>query len=70
MLATCVDADGVVHELGAIDDPARIEEIRALIGGAAIVLADGHHRFETACNYRDELRAAGEPVTSTAPGRS
>ena len=61
-LGTCVDADGVVHELGAIDDPARIEEIHAVVGGAALVLADGHHRFETACTYREELRAAGEPV--------
>ena len=61
-LGTCVDADGVIHELGAIDDPARIEEICARIGGSNLVLADGHHRFETACNYREELRAAGEPV--------
>ena len=35
VLATCVDADGVVHELGAIDDPARIAEIRARIGARA-----------------------------------
>ncbi len=61
-LGTCVDADGVIHELGAIDDPERIAEISARIGGANLVLADGHHRFETACNYREELRAAGEPV--------
>ena len=27
VLATCTDSDGVVHELGAIDDPARIAEI-------------------------------------------
>jgi len=61
-LGTCVDPDGVIHELGAIDDPGRIADIRALVGGSALVLADGHHRFETACSYRDELRAAGEPV--------
>ena len=62
MLSRCVDSDGVVHELGAIDDPARIAEIQARIGGTPVVLADGHHRFETACAYRDELRAAGEEV--------
>ena len=50
------------HELGAIDDPARIAKIRTMIGEQPIVLADGHHRFETACNYRNELRAAGEEV--------
>ena len=58
-LATCVDVDGVVHELGAIDDPDRIADVRARVSGAPLVLADGHHRFETACAYRDELRAAG-----------
>jgi len=62
MLATCTDADGVIHELGAIDDPARTEQIRARIAGADLVLADGHHRFETALAYRDELRAAGEVI--------
>ena len=61
-LATCVDADGVTHSLGAIDDPARIAEVCAEIGGSPVVLADGHHRFETACAFRDELRAAGHEV--------
>ncbi len=61
-LARCVDADGVIHEIGAIDDPARIADIEARIGSADAVLADGHHRFETACAYRDELRAAGQEV--------
>jgi uncharacterized protein (DUF1015 family) len=62
LLARCVDTDGVVHELGAIDDPARIAAISAQIGGTPLVLADGHHRFETACAHRDELRAAGEEI--------
>jgi len=61
-LAACVDADGVMHELGAIDDPARIAQIGARIGSASVVLADGHHRYETACAYRRELRAAGDVV--------
>jgi uncharacterized protein (DUF1015 family) len=59
VLARCVDAEGAVHELGAIDDPGRIEAIRAQVSGSPVVLADGHHRFETACAYRDELRARG-----------
>ena len=29
------------------------------VGGAELVLADGHHRFETACNYRDERARRG-----------
>ena len=51
------------HELGAIDDPDAIAAITALVGSAPLVLADGHHRFETACNYRDERapRACDDP---------
>ncbi len=49
-----IDGAGTRHEFGVIDDPARLEAIRALLATAPAVLADGHHRFETACNYRDE----------------
>jgi uncharacterized protein (DUF1015 family) len=65
VLATCTDADGVVHELGAIDDPARIDQIHSMISAEPLVLADGHHRFETALNYRNERRAAGEDTAAT-----
>jgi uncharacterized protein (DUF1015 family) len=58
-LADCVDPDGVRHEIAAIDDGATIATIGRVVGGAPLVLADGHHRFETALNYRDELRSAG-----------
>jgi uncharacterized protein (DUF1015 family) len=61
-LAECVDADGVRHELGALDDEATIAAVARLVGSAPIVLADGHHRFETALNYRNELRAASDRV--------
>jgi uncharacterized protein (DUF1015 family) len=65
-LAACVDPDGVGHEIAAIDDPATIAGIGSLVAGEPLVLADGHHRFETALNYRNELRAAGEPVGGAA----
>ncbi len=58
-LARTIDDDGVVHELGAITDPDSITAIQAIVGDAPIVLADGHHRFETAIAYREERRAAG-----------
>ena len=58
-LAACVDPDGVRHEIAAVDDPETIAAIRRVVGGAPLVLADGHHRFETALNYRNELRSAG-----------
>ncbi len=35
-------------------DPDRIAAVRALLADRDAVLADGHHRFETACRYRSE----------------
>jgi uncharacterized protein (DUF1015 family) len=58
-LAACVDGEGVSHEIGAIDDSDTIAAIRRVVASAPLVLADGHHRFETALNYRNELRDAG-----------
>ena len=57
--ATATDEDGFHHSLWRITDPERIEAIRAAVVGARLVLADGHHRFETATTYRAERRAAG-----------
>ena len=48
------DIDGTLHELAVIDQPGQIDAIQALVEEAPMVLADGHHRFETACTYRDE----------------
>jgi len=58
-LGICTDDHGVRHSIGAIDSVASIAAIRAVVAGAPLVLADGHHRFETAIAYRDERRAAG-----------
>jgi uncharacterized protein (DUF1015 family) len=62
-LASCVDTDGTRHELAALDDVAAIAAVSGIVASAPLVLADGHHRFETACNYRNELREQG-----TEPG--
>lgn len=59
-VAACTDHDGVAHEVWPIDDPDRIDAISHAVGGAPVVVADGHHRFETALAYRDERRAAGD----------
>ncbi len=53
-VTTAVDDQGTTHELVPVLDPDRIAALRAHVAGAALVLADGHHRFETACTYRDE----------------
>ena len=57
--ATAVDEDGFHHSLWKVADPERIAAISEAVGSELVVLADGHHRFETANNYRRERRAAG-----------
>jgi len=53
-VTTAVDDQGTTHELVPVLDPDRVAALRGHVAGAALVLADGHHRFETACTYRDE----------------
>ncbi len=60
-LAKTVDDDGVTHELAAVAE-ADIASVVAIVADAPVVLADGHHRFETAITYRNERRAAGASV--------
>jgi uncharacterized protein (DUF1015 family) len=51
-LASATDADGVRHELWVLDDPEAIGAVGAHVASAPVVIADGHHRFETAFAYR------------------
>jgi uncharacterized protein (DUF1015 family) len=46
--------DNVTQEIWRVDDDALV---RAFFNDQTIYIADGHHRFQTACTYRDELRA-------------
>jgi uncharacterized protein (DUF1015 family) len=51
---TAVDTAGTRHELTLITDPETLARLRTAVASAPLVLADGHHRFETACAYRDD----------------
>ncbi len=54
------DADGVTHTVWRLDDPERVAAISAAIAANPIVIADGHHRYETSLAHRDERVAAGD----------
>jgi uncharacterized protein (DUF1015 family) len=58
------DEYGVLHRVWKFSDPALIELIRGKMRDKKLLIADGHHRYETALNYRNERRAAPE----AAPG--
>ena len=53
------DDDGTVHSL-QLAVGAQAERAAALFADRRIVIADGHHRYETAVAFRDERRAAGD----------
>jgi uncharacterized protein (DUF1015 family) len=54
------DADGVAHRLWKITDDETVNAIVASLEGESILIADGHHRYETALNFRNECRAQAE----------
>ncbi len=50
---------GVVHRMWPVTDIDVIAEVAAAIGPKPVFIADGHHRYETACEYREHQRQAG-----------
>ncbi len=48
---------GVVHRIWPVTDIAVINQVTAAMAGKPVYIADGHHRYETALNYRDDLAA-------------
>ncbi len=51
--------DGIVQRLWAMTDPQRIGGVRAAFSEKQVFIADGHHRYETAVNFRNELKEKG-----------
>lgn len=51
---------GVIHRMWPISDVKTINLVRERMRDKNIFIADGHHRYETANNYKNELAAAGE----------
>lgn len=48
---------GVVHRVWPVSDAGVINAVAAVMGGKPAYIADGHHRYETALNLRDDLAA-------------
>jgi len=46
---------GVIHRMWPVTDISVITQVIAVMGPKPVYIADGHHRYETACNYRDQL---------------
>lgn len=57
-LGEATDKNGVRHGLWAITDPEELQRVVQFFANREIAIADGHHRYETALTFRDEMRAA------------
>jgi uncharacterized protein (DUF1015 family) len=57
--AAVVDEYGAEHRLWKITDPSDIASIRGLMAGKKLLIADGHHRYETALAFRNENPGLG-----------
>jgi uncharacterized protein (DUF1015 family) len=50
------DQYDVLHRMWKISDPAVIRTVQAKMADKKLIIADGHHRYETALTYRNEMR--------------
>jgi uncharacterized protein (DUF1015 family) len=62
-VAACSGLDGTGLELTAVESPELLAELQAFFVERPVVIADGHHRYDTMLRYRDERRAAGRATT-------
>jgi len=62
-----VDEYGVAHRVWQISDAAVIGSVQQKMRAQKLVIADGHHRYETALNFRNECRAASGKSGGDSP---
>jgi uncharacterized protein (DUF1015 family) len=62
-----MDEYGVIHRLWPIADPQRIVSIQNAMADQKLVIADGHHRYETSLNFRNENRTRAGKLIADAP---
>ncbi|MEE9524781.1 MAG: DUF1015 domain-containing protein [Thermodesulfovibrionales bacterium] len=61
-----LDDWGVIHRIWIVDDEKSVEAIKNDISGKPVFIADGHHRYETAISYQEEMRK-GSNIDGDAP---
>jgi len=61
------DEYGVMHRLWVIAEPQRVAAIQEAMKDQKLVIADGHHRYETALNYRKERPTRAGKIDPNAP---
>jgi uncharacterized protein (DUF1015 family) len=49
--------DGTSHQMWTVQDPSIFVQVASAMRKKSIIIADGHHRYETARDYRNVMRA-------------
>jgi len=62
-----VNFEGVRERLWRVSDSKIISRIAAELKNKQVFIADGHHRYEVALNYRDEMRKRHKKIPAVAP---
>src|SRR4051794_33092928 len=57
--ADVTDEDGTRHRLWRMDDAEQIERVQEALRDQELLIADGHHRYETARAYAEEIGGEG-----------
>ncbi len=52
-----IDEDGIRHRMWILRQPAAVMDLALAFQDRPVIIADGHHRYETALSFRDECRA-------------
>lgn len=61
------NSDGVIHRVWTLTDEKDIAAVAAELGDKPFFIADGHHRYDTALNYRNERRKAAGTFAGSEP---
>lgn len=68
-LLQLVDKDTCAHKVWRLEDRELIKRLKDYMSDKLIVIADGHHRYEVACEYRDYmLKSLGKNAISSSAG--
>ncbi|MEM1348690.1 MAG: DUF1015 domain-containing protein, partial [Myxococcota bacterium] len=59
--------DGIRHKMWIVDDAKRVDAVTSFFVNETMLIADGHHRYETALAYRDFRRRVAQEDVEDAP---
>ena len=61
-----IDELQVKHTIWRVSDPEKIRQLQLEMSDKTVVITDGHHRYESALAYRDEMRSKGSWTENSA----